>query len=322
MIGMQKAFEEGAVEKLMAKNVLSGPLENLVDAVGIQKGVGRVISDVSEATMKVFSAADRATRAITYYGAEAKFNDYNARGVLDKLPYMTQELKENVTRLVARGDIERASEAYAFSNVANIQFSFGRANRPQAFRGALGNLAGMFLSYPLNTFEMIRMFGKRALPEAAGGQGDPIPLLRLIMVNAGIVAVGSEFLNADLRSATLFSALPSSMAFPKAALDTWSMGRANAEWLTGNLFGVGETDFHKYKRLENDKAFARNARMFVPGGLFMFEDLPKAIDEGSLARMLALTPKGAAINEQNRLAQKERMSENPSLTLPKLRRLE
>src|SRR4030095_6603839 len=233
MIGMQKAMEPGGITSLIEKNVLGSPMESLVDAVGVQKGVGRILSKVSEATLYMVSSVDRFSRAATYHGSGAKFDDYLARGAIEKIPFAKKELKDEVLALINKNQPEKAREAYAFTNVAELQYSFGRANRPQAFRGAVGNLAGMFLSYPLNFAEMAKTFAKRATPEkwGYGGEGNPLPLARLIAVNSLIVFAGAEFLNADLRSATMFADMPSSMAIPKAALDTWNMGRTNAEWL-------------------------------------------------------------------------------------------
>src|SRR4029453_1223683 len=165
MIGMQKAMEPGGITSLIEKNVLGSPMESLVDAVGVQKGVGRILSKVSEATLYMVSSVDRFTRAATYHGSGAKFDDYLARGAIEKLPFAKKELKHKVLALFNKNQPEKAREAYAFTNVAELQYSFGRANRPQAFRGAVGNLAGMFLSYPLNFAEMAKTFAKRATPE-------------------------------------------------------------------------------------------------------------------------------------------------------------
>jgi hypothetical protein len=290
----------------------------------MQRAVGRTISKVSETSLQLFSAMDRKTRAATYFGSEAKFDDYLLAGKIDKLPMANRELKDEVTRLVGQNNIDAARERYAFANVSNLQYSFGRANRPEKFRGALGNLNSMFLSYPLNTFEMVKMFGKRATPESwgVGGQGDWRPLARFFGINAFIAMAGSEMLNADLRSMTIWASMPSTMAIPKMGMDLWNTGKTNVEWATGSLFNIGETDFHKYKRSESQKALRRDAKMLVPGGLFMFDDFPRALDEGSLARWLALTPKAAAINEQNRINQRERMLEQGGMRMPTLRRLE
>jgi hypothetical protein len=184
--------------------------------------------------------------------------------------------------------------------IVNLQYAYGKANRPAIFRGALGNLAGVFMSYPLNTAEMLRLFAKDALPESMGGAVNPIPLVRLIGLTSALTYAVSEFANADLRSAFFIGAMPQSMAFPKVEADTVQIGRTNWEWLTANVFSVGETDYHKKVRADANREFAKDLRGFVPGGIFVFEDLPKILDEGSIVRLLGATPKAEELNEAAR----------------------
>ena len=308
MMGIEKAMRTGTKADLIERGLLSSPIEGLAESIGIAKGAGKVVSDITENFLKVFGAVDQFTRAATAYGAEAKFNDYMARGIIEKLGGK-QEFKDAMLRLVKKGDqasIDKAREMYMFETVGNLQYFYGKANKPELFRGAVGNLLGVLMSYPMNSLEMMRMFTQRALPTKFGGQGDFVPLVRLMLTSGALVGAGSEFLNADLRSATMLGAVPHGLAIPKIACNTFQAGTSSVEWLTGSLFQIGETDYHKAQRIQNYREFARDMRTFVPGGVFFFEDIPRAIGEGSLARMLALTPKAADINEMA----KQRVREN------------
>lgn len=299
LAGLSKAMEPGNVQILRDMGILSSPIENLAQSVGIARSTGRAISEITETGLKVFSAVDQYVRSATAWGASAKFDTALETGI-ESLS-ARKVIKDQVIKLVEQGKVDDARTAYMLDTVANLQYIYGKANRPEVFRGALGNLMGILTSYPLNTFEMGRIFAQRAFKE-----GDPAPLLRLMTVTVGGLIAGSELLNADLRSAFMMSALPHSLAFPKMAMDTMNAGASNAEWLTGNLFmSVPESDYQRKERQEANYNFARNLRNFVPGGLFFFEDIPKAIDEGTLVRMLALTPKPDEINIRN----KERMRE-------------
>jgi hypothetical protein len=312
MEGITRTMKPGGIQKLIDRDLISSPIEGLAETVGIARGAGRVISDVTENFLKVFSAVDQFTRAATAHGAESKFDEYLSKGILNKLPGK-KEFKDELSVLVKRGQIDEARNRYMFETVANLQYVYGKANRPQAFRGAIGNLASTLMSYPMNSFEMARMFTKRAagaLPGGGGELNDAAPLARLILTSAALMYAGSEFLNADLRSAFLTGAVPHSLAFPKIGMDTFSAGASTAEWLTGNLFNVRESDFHKHQRQDGYTAFARDMRTFVPGGIFFFEDIPRAIDEGSLTRMLALTPKADVINAQAKARAQESKNAN------------
>lgn len=300
MQGITKALQRGEngglspMQQLMEKNLISSPLEGLADSMGLARGVGRHISTIAENSLHLFSSVDRFTRGVTAFGAEAKFIDYESRGILNKLS-MRKEAKDEVTRLISQGKRDDALDAYMMETVNNLQYSYGPANRPKVFRGALGNLVGALMSYPMNSFEMVRMFGKRAFFEE---EKDPRPLIRLTLATAGLMMAGSEFLNADLKSAFLLGAMPHSLAFPKTALDTFQAGNSLYDWGVGSLFNTGETDFHKHERIQNLNNVARDLRPFVPGYMFFFEDVPRTADSGSLARMLAMTPKADVINEE------------------------
>jgi len=249
MMGMQQALKPGSIDVLRNKNILSSPLEQVLESVSVARGVGRGISKTTETSLKLFTAVDQFTRSATAYGKMAQFDDYLARGIIEKLP-MRKEIRNEVLPLIRKGNHDEAKEMLMFDAVANLQYIYGKANRPAAFRGALGALGGVFMSYPLNSLELLRLFSKQALPEALGGSGNPVPLIRLMGLTSAILWAGSEMLDVDLRSAMMIGALPYSMAFPKMGIDAFQMGRTNYEWLTGNLFMVGETDFHK--KIRND----------------------------------------------------------------------
>jgi hypothetical protein len=301
MIGIQRAMSKDGIKALQDLNLITSPIDGLAETVGVARGLGRAISDVSEKTLFLFGKVDQFTRAATAHGAASKFDDYLARGVIDRLPGKA-EFKQELARLMAKDPTgKEARIAYMFETVANLQYVYGKANRPAAFRGALGNLSSTLMSYPLNSFEMVRMFGKRAIEGGKTGEyAEMLPMIRLTLATLGLTYAGSEFLHADMRSAFLLGAMPHSMAFPKMGMDTFQAGTSTVEWLTGSMFNIGETDYHKHQRVQHYKQFARDMRTFTPGGIFFWEDIPRAIDEGSLARMAALTPKADVINQQAR----------------------
>lgn len=304
MQGLKAAMTPGSIQNLRDRNILSSPVEAILESVSVARGTGRAISAMTENSLKMFSLADQFTRAATAYGKEAMFNDYQALGKLGKLP-MHKELKAELMPLIGQGKLDEARDRFMFDGVANLQYVYGKANRPEIFRGAIGSMAGIFMSYPLNTVEMLRLFVKDALPEGMGGSGNPMPLIRLMGLTATLLYAGSEMLDVDMRSAFAIGALPTSMAFPKLAADTFSAGKTNYEWLTGNTFLVGETDYHKKERLDANRYFLDGMKGFVPGGTFVFSDLPRTIDEGTLVRLLGATPKADALNEAARRRSKE-----------------
>lgn len=288
--GINKVFEPGAVEALRARNMMSSHIDNLIREIEVGKSVGKVVNAVSENFLKLFASVDQFTRAATAYAAEARFNDYLARGIIDKLPSSSgKEIKERITKLIARGQLDRARDEYMFDTVGNLQYFYGKASKPRLMRGALGNLMGVLTSYPLNTMEMARLMAKQFDPKHPFSQ-ESLPLLRLIAANVGLIYMGKEFLNADLTASTIFGAVPTTLAFPQLATDATQAGLAGAQWLRGQVFMLGETDYQRKERAIAMRQFARDLRSFVPGGLFFFEDIPKAIDRGTLTHMLALTP--------------------------------
>jgi len=59
-------------------------------------------------SLKLFSASDKLWRAITAYGAEAKFNDYVARGAIEKMP-ARKAIKDEISKLVSSREDERCT---------------------------------------------------------------------------------------------------------------------------------------------------------------------------------------------------------------------
>lgn len=300
MAGVQKALDKTYIQSLRERGMLQSPFEHALERVSMARGAGRAISQVSEAMLKVFSATDQMMRVITAAGSEARFNDFLVRGQISKLP-ARKEMKEQITRLVNSGAVDEARNQYMMDNIGNLQYVYGKANRPHVLRGALGNMAGMFLSYPLNTMEMYRMFGKRAVRDKEFG-----PLLRLMGLSTGLMYAGSEFADADLSSAFFLGAVPYSLTFPSIGANLYTAGRTSAEALTKNLFLVGETDYHKKARMDAYRQAARDLRSFVPGGVFMMQDIPALADERTVMNLFALTPKASV---QNQLA-KERAQQS------------
>lgn len=314
MTGMRDALDPAKIQALRDRNLLSSPVEAILESVSVARGVGRAISETTETSLKLFSLVDQYTRAATAYGKQAQFDDFLTRGAIAKLP-MRKEMRDELLPLISRGQIEEARDKFIFDGVANLQYIYGKANRPEAFRGALGSMAGVFMSYPLNTAEMLRLFVKQgltALPGQGGSLQDAVPLIRLMGLTGTLLWAGSEMLDVDMRSAFMVGALPSSMAFPKMGIDAFQMGKTNFEWLTGKTFLVGETDYHKKIRQEANKEFAKDFRAFVPGGTFFFEDIPKTIDEGTLTRLLGATPKAETLNEAARRRSREAREANQS----------
>ena len=81
----------------------------------------------------------------------------------------SRAIKDEVVKLVKAGKVDEARDMFAFDNLAKLEYIYGPANRPELFRSALGNLGGVLLSYPLNTAELIRIFGKEAIQEGNPG---------------------------------------------------------------------------------------------------------------------------------------------------------
>lgn len=304
-VGIKEALDPKNIAKLRDLGIISSPYENLLERVSVARGAGRIVHEATETMLKVFSATDQFLRVITATGSGSKFDEFMAAGKIAKLP-ARREFKEEMTRLIQQGKTDEARTRYMFENVANLQYIYGRANRPAVLRGALGNLLAMFTTFPLNTMELFRSFGKRALPESVGGSGDPRPLARLMLLTSGIMYGGAEFLNADLSSFTLLQAsMPFSLPAAKAGVDTFKAGRSTVEWAMGNVYTTGETDFHKAERQKAYGEVLRDLRPFVPGGLFFFDDIPKVLDERNMAWFFGLTP----LAEERNVLAKERTRE-------------
>jgi hypothetical protein len=298
-------------ESFRARGLMTSHIENLVQSVDIGRSVGRGISALSDVMLKGVAAGDAFTRMVTARASDLRFDKFLKEGKISELPG-TREIKDTILKAINSGDKEGARDLYAIHNLSNLQFVYGKANRPEFMRGALGNLTGIFMSYPLNSFEMMRSCAKRGIEGIkTGNKEDIMAPLRLVAVTAMAMEAGSEFLDADLSSMFTLGAMPHSMAFPKMGLDAWQAGSSNVEWLTGKLFQTGETDFHKQKRLEAWNSTKRNASsLLIPGGGF-YKDATDLLDTGSVARALALTPKGDAINRQNRIKrQMENLRDN------------
>jgi hypothetical protein len=282
-----------------ARGLMTSHIENLVQSVDVGKSVGRGISAMSDVMLKGVAAVDGFTRMATARAADLRFDKFLKEGKLGELPG-TKDIKDAVLKAVNAGDEQGAKDLYAIEMLSNLQYVYGKANRPEFMRGALGNLTGIFMSYPLNSAEMVRYFTKRAIQGyKEGSKEDIMAPLRLVATTAVMMEAGSQFLDADLSSMFIQGSMPHSMAFPKMGLDAWQAGSSTAEWLGGKVFQTGETAFHKQNRLEAWNNSKRNAAsLLIPGSGF-YKDINNVLDTGSVARALALTPKGDAINRQN-----------------------
>lgn len=302
-------------QRYQGMGVLTSHLDQLVSSVETARGVGKAVSAATDYSLKFFSAVDRFVRVATAKMAEDRFDDYLRAGNIAKLPGK-RELKDEVIRHVANGDISGARAAYIMENVGMLQYNYGKANRPEVFRSAFGSLSGALLSYPLNSFELVRMMGTRAIK--AEGLDDILPLMRLALASVGVVYAGSEYLNADLRSLTFMGAFPHSLAFPKTAMDTLMAGVSTVEYLTGDLHSVGETDYHKKLRWDNYRALQRDLKSVIPFAGAV-QDFNKVIDEGTMLHFLALTPKADVLNELAKRKQHERyIQEHPTAGMKEL----
>lgn len=290
-------------EQFAERGLLSSTFERLDQSIEMGSRAGKTISAVSETLMKGVGAADSFVRLVTARSAELRFNEFLAKDALDKLPGK-QEVRDEVMKSFRNGQIEIARDKYIANHVATLQYDFGRGNRPEFSRGAIGRLATMFLSYPMNTGEMLASFAKRAYTGGkTGNYGEMLPMLRLMGATYAVGMVGSEFLDADMSSALVYGAMPHSAFFPKAAIDTWGAGRSTVEWSFGRIFNTGETQYaqnfrnHAYNSVEN---FVTS---MIPG-YNAISDVSKVIDEGSLTKMFAIMPKGPELDRQAKERQK------------------
>jgi hypothetical protein len=315
--GLKRALEDIPTGQDLARFESNGYLASHVDSIIQQmdaaKQAGKAVSAMTEPLMKMFGYADRLVRVSTAHSSEIAFDRAAASGDWSHLPIAGgPEIRQEVTKMANMGRLEEAKRLYTMHMISEIQYSYGKANRPEVLRGALGNLMGMFLSYPLNTFEMLHGFARQAFTNAATGKfdpaiwhNDPAPLLRLMGASLAATWVGSQYLNADLRSAMFFTAMPHSLFFPQFLADGWNAGTSTVNWGTGNLFVGGTTDYDKKLMLDHYNNFARDAMNFVP--LYgVYNDITKMYNEGSVARAFALTPKPEILNQEAAAKRAER----------------
>jgi hypothetical protein len=117
-----------------------------------------------------------------------------------------------------------------------------------------------------------------------------MPLLRLLGYLSAAVWGGKEFLNADLTTSFLHGLLPDGMAMPTLAMDTYKAGELNVKHVIHNIYGMEESQEQKRKRVAAVRDLGRDMTPFVPSGIFLMSDIPRAIDEGNYRRMLTLNP--------------------------------
>ncbi len=291
------------MEDFASRGLMSSTFERLDQSIEMGGKVGKSISAVSETLMKAFGAADAFVRLVTARSAELRFNEFLARDAMDKLPGK-QEVRDEVLKSIRNGQVEIARDKYIANHVATLQYDFGRTNRPAFSRGAIGRLSTMFMSYPLNTAEMLLGFTKRAIEGGkTGNYGEMLPMVRLLGATAAVGFVGSEFLDADMSSALVYGAMPHSTFFPKAALDTWGAGRSSVEWSMGKIFNTGETQYAKNFRQHAYSSVENFVTSMIPG-YNLGKDIRNVIDEGSLTKMLTLMPKGPELDQQARERQR------------------
>lgn len=302
LVGLKKALDDMAEsvgtgafgvgpegKRLMEQGLITSHLDNMVSSLETSQTVSRLAGTIAHDSLKLFSAMDRFTRFATAFGAENKFDEALSAGI--ETLKAGRELKTEIIRRVKLGRVEDAKQLYVKDTLSALQYEYGKANRPEMFRGAFGNVMGMMMSYPLNTVEMVRVFAKRGLQD-----NDWMPMIRLLAASSALTYGGSELLNADLRSMFFFSALPHSVSGLKIPLDFYQAGMSFLEWMTGNLYNVGETQFATKKRNEHYNEALRDLGTLLPG-FGTYQDITKIIAEGSLARALALTPKAERLDE-------------------------
>lgn len=302
-------FDPAVIARLEQKGMLSSPIEKLLEQTVIATKTGKTITATTDAFLKVFSATDRLMRVTTALGSEAKFDAYQAAGDLNKLS-VRKAFREEFNKLVGQGKLDEAKERYVFENMANLEYVYGSANRPQAFRGAVMQVASMLSTFPLNTAELYRMYGQRALEsiKTKGVEGDPLPLLRLIGVTSAIMYTGSQFLGMNMSNAMLGGALNIlQFGLPgiKAPIDAFKVLGTQVERGISNIYGIGETNFQRMKRDEALRNFTRDMSAFVPGGVFFFNDIPKIVDGQALTTILGFQPLAEARDEKAREKAKE-----------------
>jgi hypothetical protein len=291
------------MEQYAERGLMSSTFERLDQSIEMGGKAGKTVSAVSETLMKGFAASDAFVRVVTARSAELRFNEFLAKDAMDKLPGK-REVRDEVLKSIRNGQTDVARDQYIANHIRDLQYDFGRTNRPAYSRGAVGRLATMFMSYPLNTAEMLNSFTKRAIKGGmTGDYGEMLPMVRLMAATYAVGMVGSEFLDADMSSALVYGALPHSTFFPKAALDTWNTGRSSIEWSMGKVFNTGETQYAKNFREHSYNSVENFVTSMIPGWNAA-SDIKKTIDEGTLTKMLAIMPKGPVLDQQARERQR------------------
>jgi hypothetical protein len=301
--GIYKLFEPGYAQTLLQKGILSPPLEAVHEQVALARNMGRAFHKMTETSLYLFDASDRAMRIITAGAADIKFQEAFLRSSDMTSLRASREVKEQIVKLAKRGRHEEAKDLYMMDVVANTQFIYGRANRPELMRGVVGQSLGMLQSYPLNWIEMYAGFGRRFGRGAMGalGKGDDhwtemMPLLRQLGLVSGIMMGGAQAFGTDLSSN--FISFPGQAPVPQTASALLTSGKTNFDWLFGSVFGVGETDYHKRLRSEANNQLARQASNFIPGGL-LIKKTRDVVDEPTFVnvmRLMGFPPMAEEIN--------------------------
>jgi hypothetical protein len=337
LAGISKAFEPGAWASYTKRGIITPPLESLNQQIELGGGVGRTLAGVASGASRgvsattrsglwLFDGSDRYMRMMAAGAADARFDRALAEDFVHGLRGGEREGMEHIVSLARRGQVERARDEYAMHIVANTMYAYGKGNRPQMFRGTLGNALGILSSYPLNLSEMYIRLGKRAYRGITEDKSfaDAMPLVRQMgLVAAGMYA-GSEFLNSDMSSVFLHGALPESLAGPAFAMHAYEAGRSNVMWGVGNVFLTGETDFHKHQRAQNNREFMRDFSNLVPGGLFM-KEVGDYLDEPSfnnLVKHMGLPPLAEEANQAAKARMRARGVERRLENVPKVKGLE
>jgi len=287
--GLGKAFDPATFKRYQEMNMLSSPFESLMEGVGLASNINAAVQKTVTSTLALFRASDAFIRMGTLGASEAKFNHYLNSGMIENLP-ISRPMRETIQNLVKRGNTDQARIEFMYDNLARLEYIYGAANRPRWFRGALGGLMGMFLSYPVNTYELYSEFARGTIAVGPGQTRNFMPLLRLLGGVSAAIWAGKEFLNADLTTSFLHGILPDSVAIPNLMTDTYRAGSQNIKAAVGNVFGIEESQDHKRKRTSAVRDLGRDLVPFVPSGIFVFSDIPRAIDEGNVRRMFTLNP--------------------------------
>lgn len=326
--GMRVASTPGSWQRYVDRGIITSPLEGIHEQINLARSAGRIISQGTSAFLKVFDMSDRWIRVATAGAAEARFNRALEEGI-DSLKGR-REIKSHVIDLVKKGQIDHARDEFVTDAVANLQYIYGRANRPQIFRGALGQFAGVLMAYPMNLAEMYAGFGQRAVRGVKGAMGkgpDPfseaMPLIRQVAFVSAAMMAGSQMLNADLSSIFLHGAFPEAMPGVTIPIHAYQAGRTAVKWGVGNIFMTGETDFQKAERMKAFRETGRDLANFVPGSLFGRE-VYNVIDDPSfqnIAKHMGFNPLAADANAAAREKARTRAQEKRLEGFPKIKGL-